>query len=96
MVKFYAKICDMCDASRGSLSSYAYILLMLHYLQQCKPPVIPVLQVGLVNTLSRPHNEVQVFRSLFRIAFKNRVYAEFYFDTNLYFLVNFYEPLYIK
>ena len=48
MVKFYAKVCDMCDASRGSLSSYAYILLMLHYLQQCEPPVIPVLQVCLV------------------------------------------------
>ena len=34
----------MCDASSGSLSSYAYILLLLHYLQQVKPPVIPVLQ----------------------------------------------------
>ena len=34
----------MCDASTGSLSSYAYILLLLHYLQQVKPPVIPVLQ----------------------------------------------------
>ena len=34
----------MCDASSGSLSSYAYIILLLHYLQQVKPPVIPVLQ----------------------------------------------------
>ena len=34
----------VCDASTGRLSSYAYILLLLHYLQQVKPPVIPVLQ----------------------------------------------------
>ncbi|KAH9499941.1 Terminal uridylyltransferase 4 [Bulinus truncatus] len=37
-------VCDIGDASRGSLSSYAYILMMLYYLQQVKPPVIPVLQ----------------------------------------------------
>ncbi|KAH9365149.1 hypothetical protein HPB48_002327 [Haemaphysalis longicornis] len=40
----FTKTCDMCDASRGSLSSYAYILPTLCYLQQRKPPVIPVLQ----------------------------------------------------
>ena len=38
------QVCDIGDASKGSLSSYAYILMLLHYLQQCKPPVIPVLQ----------------------------------------------------
>ncbi|KAK3090095.1 hypothetical protein FSP39_009133 [Pinctada imbricata] len=43
-VKVFAKICDIGDASRGSLSSYAYILMLLYYLQQCNPPVIPVLQ----------------------------------------------------
>lgn len=43
-VKVFAKVCDIGDASKGSLSSYAYILMMLHYLQQCRPPVIPVLQ----------------------------------------------------
>ena len=37
-------MCDIGDASKGSLSSYAYILMLLHYLQQCNPPVIPVLQ----------------------------------------------------
>uniref|UniRef100_A0A8C0S0A9 RNA uridylyltransferase n=2 Tax=Canis lupus familiaris TaxID=9615 RepID=A0A8C0S0A9_CANLF len=36
--------CDIGDASRGSLSSYAYILMVLYFLQQRKPPVIPVLQ----------------------------------------------------
>ncbi|KAM3915307.1 terminal uridylyltransferase 4 isoform 1-T2 [Leptodactylus fuscus] len=43
-VKFFAKRCDIGDASRGSLSSYAYILMVLYFLQQRKPPVIPVLQ----------------------------------------------------
>lgn len=43
-LKHFAKTCDIGDASRGSLSSYAYILMTLYYLQQCKPPVIPVLQ----------------------------------------------------
>ena len=40
----FVQVCYIGDASRGSLSSYGYILMMLHYLQQCKPPVIPVLQ----------------------------------------------------
>jgi len=44
MVKYFAKSCDIGDASRGSLSSYAYILMLLHYLQRCNPPVIPILQ----------------------------------------------------
>ncbi|XP_063794958.1 terminal uridylyltransferase 4 [Pseudophryne corroboree] len=43
-VKFFAKRCDIGDASRGSLSSYAYILMVLYFLQQRDPPVIPVLQ----------------------------------------------------
>uniref|UniRef100_A0A8D3D3U4 CCHC-type domain-containing protein n=1 Tax=Scophthalmus maximus TaxID=52904 RepID=A0A8D3D3U4_SCOMX len=36
--------CDIGDASRGSLSSYAYILMVLYFLQQRQPAVIPVLQ----------------------------------------------------
>jgi DNA polymerase sigma len=46
MVKYFAKVCDIGDASRGSLSSYAYILMLIFYLQRCSPPVLPVLQVG--------------------------------------------------
>jgi DNA polymerase sigma len=44
MLKRFAKVCDMCDASRGSLSSYAYIIMVIYFLQQCSPPVLPVLQ----------------------------------------------------
>ncbi|WAR24855.1 TUT7-like protein [Mya arenaria] len=43
-VKVFAKVCEIGDASRGSLSSYAYMLMMVHYLQHTNPPVIPVLQ----------------------------------------------------
>ncbi|XP_006006033.1 terminal uridylyltransferase 4 isoform X1 [Latimeria chalumnae] len=43
-MKVFAKCCDIGDASRGSLSSYAYILMVLYFLQQREPPVIPVLQ----------------------------------------------------
>lgn len=43
-MKVFAKRCDIGDASRGSLSSYAYILMVLYFLQQRMPPVIPVLQ----------------------------------------------------
>lgn len=45
---YFFQRCDIGDASRGSLSSYAYILMVLYFLQQRNPPVIPVLQeVGL-------------------------------------------------
>ncbi|WKX98878.1 hypothetical protein Q1695_014058 [Nippostrongylus brasiliensis] len=43
-IKRWAKMCDIGDASHGSLSSYAYIILLLHYLQNCDPPLVPRLQ----------------------------------------------------
>uniref|UniRef100_A0A4W5K8B9 Poly(A) RNA polymerase mitochondrial-like central palm domain-containing protein n=1 Tax=Hucho hucho TaxID=62062 RepID=A0A4W5K8B9_9TELE len=44
VMKVLVKLCDIGDASRGSLSSYGYTLMVLFYLQQRNPPVIPVLQ----------------------------------------------------
>ncbi|EGT51615.1 CBN-CID-1 protein [Caenorhabditis brenneri] len=43
-IKKWAKSCDIGDASRGSLSSYAHIILLISYLQNCDPPVLPRLQ----------------------------------------------------
>ncbi|XP_061623433.1 terminal uridylyltransferase 7 [Phyllopteryx taeniolatus] len=44
VMKVFAKMCDIGDASRGSLSSYAYTLMVLFFLQQREPPLLPVLQ----------------------------------------------------
>uniref|UniRef100_A0A6A7FM67 Terminal uridylyltransferase 4-like isoform X1 n=1 Tax=Hirondellea gigas TaxID=1518452 RepID=A0A6A7FM67_9CRUS len=57
-LKYFAKRCDIGDASRGSLSSYAFTLLLIHFLQQVQPPVVPVLQ-KLYNK-DNPPTEVQV------------------------------------
>ena len=36
VLKAMAKECSIADASRGSISSYGYILLLIHYLQRVK------------------------------------------------------------
>ena len=43
-MKYWAKLHSIADASLGSLSSYAYILCVIHYAQRCTPPLVPVLQ----------------------------------------------------
>ncbi|VDM51933.1 unnamed protein product [Angiostrongylus costaricensis] len=51
-VKTWAKRCGVGDASKGSLSSYAWILMLIHYLQRTEPiRMLPFLQ--LVNTEKR-------------------------------------------
>lgn len=44
LVKLWAKRRDLNDAYHGTLSSYAYTLLVIHYLQSLLPPVLPCLQ----------------------------------------------------
>lgn len=44
MIKYLVKVCDIGDAKSGTLSSYAYILMLIHFLQQIDPSVLPVLQ----------------------------------------------------
>ena len=44
LVKHFGKYMDLADASHGGLSSYAYVLLAIHFLQRTNPPIIPILQ----------------------------------------------------
>ncbi|EGD81100.1 hypothetical protein PTSG_11137 [Salpingoeca rosetta] len=44
LVKLWAKACNLNDASMGTLSSYAWLIMTIHYLQRCDPPVLPNLQ----------------------------------------------------
>ncbi|WKX98882.1 hypothetical protein Q1695_014059 [Nippostrongylus brasiliensis] len=49
-VKTWAKRCGVGDASKGSLSSYAWILMLVHYLQRTEPiRIMPFLQFGMQN-----------------------------------------------
>jgi DNA polymerase sigma len=43
-VKHFVKQRQINDPYRGSLSSYAYVLMVIHFLQTCRPPVLPCLQ----------------------------------------------------
>ena len=43
-MKHFAKLAGIADASKGSLNPYAYILMLIYYLQRTSPPVLPVLQ----------------------------------------------------
>ena len=57
------KECGIGDASRGSLSSYAYVLMMIHFLQRVN--VLPVLQ-ELYDGETQPVNTVEGFNTWFQ------------------------------
>jgi DNA polymerase sigma len=46
VVKHWAKRRSVNDPYRGTLSSYAYVLMCIHLLQTRSPPILPVLQGG--------------------------------------------------
>ena len=50
-------MCEIGDASRGTISSYGYIIMLIHYLQQRNPPVLPNLQE--LDRQSRMENKVE-------------------------------------
>jgi terminal uridylyltransferase len=59
VVKLFAKMCGVADASQKGLSSYAYIVLVIYFLQQRTPPVVPVLQeVGSVDADGNQREEM--------------------------------------
>ena len=73
VVKEFAKRCDIGDASRGSLSSYAYILMLIYYLQQVQPPVVPVLQEIHDGTVSKIFHLKFNFTSFSEIEFFEKI-----------------------
>ncbi|XP_077500179.1 uncharacterized protein LOC144110980 [Amblyomma americanum] len=62
-IKHFAKnICKdegIAEAAKGGLASYGFILLALYYLQQCEPPVLPVLQELYPKGAEKPQKEVE-------------------------------------
>eukprot|EP00808_Paulinella_micropora_P000899 g34607.t1 len=44
VVKYWAKQRKVNDPYRGTLSSYAYVLMLIQFLQTCSPPILPCLQ----------------------------------------------------
>jgi DNA polymerase sigma len=44
LVKHWAKSRGVNETYRGTLSSYAYVLMCIHFLQQRRPPILPCLQ----------------------------------------------------
>jgi DNA polymerase sigma len=44
IVKYWAKKRQINEPYQGTLSSYAYILMVIHFLQQRNPPILPCLQ----------------------------------------------------
>lgn len=46
VIKFWAKRRSINDTYSGTLSSYAYVIMVIHFLQYaCSPPILPPLQV---------------------------------------------------
>ena len=45
-IKYWASQRDVCDASKGTFSSYAWTLVMIQALQTTSPPVAPNIQTG--------------------------------------------------
>ena len=44
VVKLWARNNGLNDASMGTVSSYAWIMMLIHFLQRTTPPVLPYLQ----------------------------------------------------
>lgn len=51
-IKYWAKVRGINDRSRGTLSSFSLLLMLIHFLQHRRPPILPSLQ-----DLSLEHNE---------------------------------------
>ncbi|RMX64381.1 hypothetical protein DD238_006662 [Peronospora effusa] len=58
VIKRFVKQRRMNCAAEGTLSSYGYLLLLIHFLQRQNPPVLPVLQALPPNWPNEPREEL--------------------------------------
>ncbi|TKR78258.1 hypothetical protein L596_019095 [Steinernema carpocapsae] len=79
LIKMWAKTCSFNNPSQGSLSSYALVIMLLHYLQRTELPVLPNLQELEGNESTCPQEllvegyDTRFCRSApFIVSFKNR------------------------
>jgi DNA polymerase sigma len=64
LIKHWAKSRKINDPYRGTLSSYAYVMLVIHFLQVQQPPVLPNLQ-ALGRTESKTDNMINGYDCYF-------------------------------
>jgi len=61
IIKFWAKRRSINDPYHGSPSSYAWVLLVIHFLQTTSPPILPVLQE--LHSEAVPYDEAGLVRT---------------------------------
>lgn len=44
LFRYWGKVCGIDQPTRGTFPGFAFYLMVIYYLQQCEPPVLPVLQ----------------------------------------------------
>ena len=60
---FWAQLCKIDLQSHGSLPAYVYIVMTVYFLQQCNPPVLPVLH----EVASKTSEQVYCFTNSFNV-----------------------------
>eukprot|EP00117_Sycon_ciliatum_P038515 scpid66678/ scgid28605/ Terminal uridylyltransferase 7; Zinc finger CCHC domain-containing protein 6 len=60
LIKGVAKKCSIANVREGSLSSYAYIMMVIYFLQRTSPPVLPCLQELWEKTDDQPEPPVNI------------------------------------
>lgn len=58
LVKFWAKQRELNDPYWGTLSSYCYLMMVIYYLQQRSPPLLPILQNIPLNNTDTCNNNI--------------------------------------
>ncbi|CAF1300670.1 unnamed protein product [Didymodactylos carnosus] len=68
LVKLLSKYHHLCDSSKQSLSSYSYVLMIIHFLQRITLPILPYLQ------------EIGKGDKKYEISWNNETYNVYFYD----------------